>query len=168
MINDHRNISATAFDLLKQIERLRLRPYNDQTGKEIKDWVKGATIGYGHLISRQEWLTYDRGISENAALDLLLSDLKPFQDCVKAAINVPLKQREYDALVLLTFNIGTNAFKSSSLVKLVNDPRAVTEYSTLDKAWLAWNRSNDKIMPGLTNRRRAELAIYRDGIYQGW
>jgi hypothetical protein len=36
--------------LLKAVETLRLKPYDDQTSKDITAWIAGATIGYGHLI----------------------------------------------------------------------------------------------------------------------
>lgn len=44
------HLSNDGQNLLKNIEKLRLKPYNDQNGKEITSYVKGATIGYGHLI----------------------------------------------------------------------------------------------------------------------
>jgi len=47
-------MSNQGMGLLKSIEKLRLKPYDDQTGKEISSWVKGATIGYGYLIDPGE------------------------------------------------------------------------------------------------------------------
>ena len=43
------NLSQKATDLLKSIEVLALQPYDDQIGLKsapIKQWCKGATIGY--------------------------------------------------------------------------------------------------------------------------
>ncbi|EJW1430094.1 lysozyme, partial [Campylobacter jejuni] len=48
------HLSNDGQNLLKNIEKLRLKPYNDQNGKEITSYVKGATIGYGHLIGQNE------------------------------------------------------------------------------------------------------------------
>ena len=55
--------SRTLIELLKQVESLRLRPYDDQTDQEISAWVPGATVGYGHLIPQAEWRTFKGGIS---------------------------------------------------------------------------------------------------------
>ena len=53
--------SAKGIDLLKSIEELSTTPYDDQTGKDITIWVAGATIDYGHLISKAEWPKYKAG-----------------------------------------------------------------------------------------------------------
>ncbi|SEN77526.1 type VI secretion system secreted protein VgrG, partial [Nitrosomonas marina] len=47
-------LSEKGIEFLKSIETFRSKPYDDQTGENITQWVKGATIGYGHLISRSE------------------------------------------------------------------------------------------------------------------
>lgn len=44
-------------------------------------------------------------------------DLKIFEHAVNNAVKVPLKQNQFDALVSLTYNIGTGAFKNSTLLK---------------------------------------------------
>ncbi|EWS66880.1 Phage lysozyme, partial [Vibrio vulnificus BAA87] len=67
---------------LKQIEQLRLMPYDDQSGRPIKYWVEGATIGYGHLISKSEWDSYKDGTNEKKANELFKADLKPFESSV--------------------------------------------------------------------------------------
>ncbi len=153
--------------LLKEVETLRLQPYDDQTSKVISDWVKGATIGYGHLIAQAEWDTYKNGITEIDATTLFQQDLAPFVRDVCNAIMVPLKQNEFDALVILAFNIGTN-FKGSSVVKLINDPKTKTDYRTLEEAWKAWNKSQGQVMKGLVNRRQCEWKIYSENIYVRW
>lgn len=153
---------------LKQIEQLRLIPYDDQSGKPIKYWVKGATIGYGHLISESEWDNYKDGTTEQKANELFQADLKPFESSVNNAINVKLTQEQYDALVIFSFNIGIAAFKNSSAVKMVNSSDASTPYSTLEKAWKAWNKSQGKVNNGLINRRNAEWSIFHKGVYSGW
>ena len=43
-----------------------------------------------------------------------------------------------------------------------------TNYKTLDDAWMAWNKSQGKVMKGLTRRRQAELDIFHKGVYKGW
>lgn len=77
-------------------------------------------------------------------------------------------QNEFDAMVLLTFNIGQQAFSDSSVLKLVNNPGATTAYTSLESAWKAWNSSQGVVNRGLTNRRQAKWNIYNKGAYQKW
>lgn len=161
-------MSPEAAALLKVIETLRLAPYDDQTGKDITAWTEGATIGYGHLIAKDEWGTYKDGITAPQAGALFLADAAPFELEVGETITLGLQQYEFDALVILAFNIGKKAFRDSSVAKLVNDPDAVTSYASLEDAWKAWNKSQGKVMTGLTNRRAAEWRIYTSAVYARW
>ncbi|MEK7302216.1 MAG: lysozyme [Pseudomonadota bacterium] len=161
-------ISEKGLKLLRDVETLRLIPYDDQTGKETKVWTTGATIGYGHLINQAEWSTYKNGITETAANNLFQQDLAPFVKLVSASIAAPLEPNQFDALVILAYNIGPQSFQNSSLVKLVNDPDTQTPFDNLEAAWKAWNKSQGKIMNGLTNRRQCEWNIYSKNIYERW
>lgn len=161
-------VSPEGMDLLKGVEELHLKPYGDQTGKDISAWVKGAMIGYGHLIAQAEWSSYKIGLDHAGADALFDADLAPFVEVVSDAISVRLQQYQFDALVILAFNIGPDGFKTSSVAKLVNDPKGVTGYADLEAAWKAWNKSQGKEMKGLNNRRACEWAIYRSARYERW
>ena len=164
-------MSSRGTDLLKSVEEYRSHPYDDQTGEEIASWVPGATVGYGHLISESEWPDFcGREIGLLEANHIFAEDLSPFEFCVMGAIedSFQLDENKFDALVMLAFNIGQAGFKSSSVAKLVNNKHAVTSYFNLEDAWMAWNKSQGKIMRGLVNRRGAEWQMYSDGIYERW
>ena len=162
-------MSETGRDFLKDIEQLRLQPYDDQTGKPITKWVPGATIGYGYLIPKSEWSKYKNGISESQAQALFSNGLSKYEDSVKDSITMQLKPHQFDALVLLAYNIGVNAFESSSVVKLINNPKdPKANYPTVEKAWKAFNKSQGKVNRGLVNRRNAEYIMYTQGVYQHW
>lgn len=153
------DISESGKDLIRGFEGLRTKPYDDRTGKTITAWNEKATIGYGHLISREEWETYKNGITIDQANELLDRDLARFVSAVRSTVKPEIKQNQFDALVSLAFNIGVNRFKSSSLVKLING-EAGSSYPDKKTAWLAWNRADGKPNAGLTNRRKAELAMF--------
>lgn len=161
-------MSPEAVALLKAIETLRLTPYDDQTGGTITNWVEGATIGYGHLIAKNEWNTYKDGITVEGADALFLADAEPFERVVGESITVGVQQYEFDAMVILAFNIGPSGFRNSSVAKLVNDPKAVTTYASLEDAWKSWNKSQGKVNKGLINRRAAEWRIYTSATYARW
>lgn len=166
--NNNFSLSSNALDLLKFIEKLRLKPYDDQTGKDITSWCKGATIGYGHLIPSHEWEKYKNGIDAAAAQNLFVSDVFPYVMAVTSKVTAQLSQNQFDALVIFVFNIGINGFSSSAVLKLVNDPTATTVHKDLESAWKAWNKSQGIVNAGLVNRRNAEWNIYSNNLYQRW
>ena len=159
------SLSAGGRGYLESLESLSLQPYDDQTGKAISSWVRGATIGYGHLIAKSDWTLYKDGMTREQADHLLSADLAPFEQTVNTVITAPLTQQQFDALVIFAFNIGSGAFAKSSVVKLVNDPAAKTSYRNLEAAWMAWTKSQGRQMAGLVKRRNAEWNLYAQGIY---
>ncbi|MFB9866086.1 type VI secretion system PAAR protein [Vreelandella sulfidaeris] len=161
-------LSINGEQWLKGIERLRLMPYDDQTGEDIDRWSPGATIGYGHLVGQQEWSIYQRGITPEQAEQLFVDDLAPFVNIVNRVIKISLKSHQFDAAVMLAYNAGASGFSSSSAAKLINDPQAKTPYSSLENAWKAWNISQGKVNKGLINRRSAEWEMFSKGVYERW
>lgn len=167
-MNKKKHLSSQGLVFLKSIEQLRRKPYDDQTGKDITSWCKGATIGYGHLIPAHEWETHKKGINDAAANNLFMADLSRYVHSVASKVTPQLNQHQFDALVIFTYNIGIEGFLSSSVLKLINDPSADTPHKNLESAWRAWNKSQGVVNAGLTNRRNAEWMIYTKGIYQRW
>ena len=166
------SLSPSGESWLKQVEQLALQPYDDQKGIvpgiPLAEWVKGATIGYGHLVSRSEWDLYKNGITPEQADALFLDDVAPFEAVVNEVITASLAAHEFDALVIFAYNIGTAGFAGSSVAKMVNDSAADTRYATLEDAWKAWNKSQGKVNQGLINRRAAEWDMFALGIYRHW
>lgn len=158
--------SEKAKDIMRKMEHLYLYIYDDQTGKKTTKFVNGSTIGYGHLITSQsEFNSYLSGINEKQALDLFDRDLKPFEDNVnRVNKKSDLKQYEFDALVMLCFNIGSGNFNGSSVLKINNGIK--TPYSNIQSAFNAWNKSQGKIMNGLIKRRKLEGDLYTTGVYK--
>lgn len=161
-------LSPKATRLLQDIEKLATMPYDDQTGKNITHWVKGATIGYGHLISQRDWGLYKNGISKKEANALFKDDIAPFEAKIHNSVTRKIRQNEFDALLILVFNIGRTGFGRSSVLRLINNPGAKTAFATLKDAWMAWNKSQGRVNKGLTNRRKAEWNIYSKNIYKRW
>ncbi len=87
------------------------------------------------------------------ALIRLNQQADTFQQQMKKCIgDVPLHQYEWDAYVSLTFNIGSDAFCKSTLVKLLQQQDyvgACTQILRLDKF-------KGKPLAGLTKRRQEE------------
>ena len=112
-----------------------------------------VTIGYGST-------TYEDGskvkmgdkITRQKAEELLGNKVNMFERQVKSCVKVPLAQEEYDAFVSLTYNIGGQAFCSSTLVKKLN----AYDYEGACNEILKWDKFKGKPLPGLTKRRQQE------------
>lgn len=86
----------------------------------------------------------------------LEKDVKPFEKAVSNAVKVPLTQKQYDALVHLAFNIGTEAFKNSTVVKRLN----AGDMEGAKAAWGRFVKAGGKTVKGLVNRREAEISDF--------
>ncbi len=159
--------SRALIELLKQVESLRLKPYDDQTEHEISAWVPGATVGYGHLISQAEWPALKQGVNAAQADALFERDLAPFVATIHKGLQRAVLQQEFDAMVMLAFNIGSGAFSGSRVLRLINAGQGA-DSRELETAWKSWNRSQGKMMQGLVHRRQCEWDIFSKGIYVRW
>lgn len=146
---DEMHVSSRGIDLICNFEGKRLVAYDDGVGV----W----TIGFGTTI-------YPNGIkvkkgdvcTEAQAKAYMAHDLKKFELAVNNAVTVPLNQNQFDALVSLAYNIGTNAFKNSTLVKMLNAGDIRGAANQFD----VWIKAGSKRMQGLVNRRAKEKALF--------
>jgi len=117
----------------------------------------------------------DAAIREEARLinlpvdAVLRGDVRRFETAINEGITtVALRQGEFDALVSLAFNIGTGNFAGSTLRKKINENKyrtgdAAQRQTAIDQieiAFLAWDKSGGKQLPGLTARRKAEADAF--------
>ena len=126
---------------------IRLKAYRCQAGV----W----TIGVGHT---GKDVKEGMEITKEKAIELLKSDLRRFENTVNKSIKVTLKQHEFDALVSLAFNIGTNAFSKSTLVKKINAGANIKE---IEIEWKKWRKGGGKVLPVLVRRREREVKMYK-------
>ena len=93
-------------------------------------------------------------ITPERALVRLLGDAGKFEQAVKQCADVPLFQHEFDAYVSLTYNIGSGAFCSSTLVRKLK----AGDYAGACREILRWDKQAGRVLPGLTKRRQQEYA----------
>ena len=146
---DQMVVSLFGVELICGFEGKRLAAYDDGVGV----W----TIGFGTTV-------YPNGIkvmkgdtcTEAQAKTYMAHDLKKFEATVNKAVTVQLNQNQFDALVSLAYNIGTNAFSKSTLVKKLNanDIRGAVDQFDV------WVNAGGKRMQGLVNRRAKEKALF--------
>lgn len=87
------------------------------------------------------------------AVQRALADSAKFEGAIKSCVTAPLSQAEYDLYTNLSYNIGSSAFCSSTIVKRLN----AQDYAGACESILAWRYAAgfDCSMPG--NRRCAGL-----------
>ena len=108
------------------------------------------TIGAGHTEGVKEGDT----ITKEQALDLLADDLHGFSAQIAPSVKAWCTEHEFVAMLSLAYNIGTTAFKRSSVLRLHN---AGAKTQAAD-AFLLWKFAGGK--PILLSRRKKERTEY--------
>ena len=161
--------SMNGIEMLKAKEGKRM-----EKGKHIlyDDQALNATIGYGYLVhmgkvgsDKVSEKPFINGIDENKALKLLKETIIEFENTVNQAIEDTMEQNEFDAFVLLAYNIGSNAFRKSSIVSKFNEG----DKMGAGTRFLDWCKIkvNGKLeeSKGLKNRRIEEKNLFESGLY---
>jgi len=138
-------------------EAIILTPYIDSGG--VKTVGIGATVSDIPDIKSWSW---DKEISITQAVDMFLRHVDKYAAAVNKALKVDVTQEQFDALVSITYNIGTGGMAGSTFMRRVNEKAAPDRVAA---AMLMWNKDNGKTIPGLTTRRRKEGALYASGVY---
>lgn len=102
-------ISDQGIAVLKLREGVRHKAYLDTKGI--------PTIGVGHtgpeVVLGTVW-------TDDEIDRVFRQDIKITEQVINYAVYTPLSQHQYDALVSFVFNIGTSAFKRSTMLKYLN------------------------------------------------
>ena len=137
-------INKQTLNLIKHYEGCKLKAYLCPAGV--------LTIGYGHTKNVK------RGdvISQQQADEVLVADLKEFENAVNDMVLVPLTENQRGALISFAFNVGIHALKKSTLLKKLN----AKDYQGAANEFLRWNKAGGKELKGLTLRRQAERELF--------
>ncbi len=153
-------ISQNGIKFLKEVEGWECNVYKDVAGL--------ATIGVGHLLTKQELMTgriilglnnvsYEDGLSDSQVDQLLDQDLDSFEEAVNDLVKVDINQDQFDCLVSFSFNVGVSAFRNSTLLRLLNSGQKDEVPNQLRR----WNKAGGKVISGLINRREKEIKLWR-------
>ena len=144
--------SPEGIALIKKYEGCRLTAYPDP-GTGGAPW----TIGYGwtHPVDGKP-VSPGMTIHQATADRLLKIGLVSYENDVLKLVRVKLTQGQFDALVSFAYNVGSRALSTSTLLKKLNggDIKGAAD------EFLRWNKAGGKVMPGLTNRRKAERDVF--------
>lgn len=144
-----RQVSAHVLNLMRQWEGDELKAYRDTGGI--------LTIGVGHTgpdVHAGETITEDQSIA------LLAHDLLGAEATVEAVVRVPLNDNQFGTLVDFVFNLGGGAFRSSTLLRVVN----ARMFDHVPIELMKWDRGHVNghllVIQGLINRRRHEVTLW--------
>ena len=151
---DRRSIAALSLSAVALVGLAMSEGYSDKAVIPIPGDV--PTIGFGTT----QGVKLGDKTTPQKALGRALRDVQKFEGAVKRCVAVPLHQYEYDAYVQLSYNIGGNAFCSSTLVRKLNG----SDYPGACAEILRWDRAGGKKIPGLSNRRQAEYKQCMGGL----
>lgn len=118
------------------------------------------TIGVGHT---GKDVKKGMHITKEKALELLKQDLQKFENAVNKYAITNLKQNEFDALVSFSFNVGTQAFKNSTLLKRINNNK---DTESIKREFYKWKYGGGKVLPVLIARRKREYLLFKEGKYE--
>ncbi len=139
--------SQNAYNLVKAFEGCRLEAYPDPgTGGE--PW----TIGYGSTVG----VTAGMVITQEQADARLERDMAAAAAAVEKYRAAPLNQNQFDALCDFVFNVGAEAFRTSTLLRLLNS----RSYKSAAYEFGRWTRAGGRVLPGLVKRRAAERQLF--------
>jgi len=138
--------SVLALGSIAGFEGYRERTYDDGVGVN--------TIGFGAT----EGVKPGDKIDPVRAVQRLAADTDAHAKGIARCIgDVPLHQHEFDAYVILAYNIGVGAFCKSTLVKKLK--QVPPDYAGACAEILRWNKAGGRELRGLTKRRQAEHAM---------
>lgn len=145
-------ISSIGLDLLNEFEDCKLTAYEDEAGI----W----TIGWG-TTHYEDYAPVRKGdiVSKMIANNLRDHELEGIYSKLIDFVKVHLDQCQWDAIICLAYNIGVQAFKTSTLLKEINKHGEILpDYFT---RWRKVHKDGKLVASkGLLERRKKEYMLF--------
>jgi lysozyme len=181
-------VSEAGLDLIRAEEGLRLHAYPDPAsdlaratpnrrwGFEPADGIRAQlpvavqlkngspwTLGYGNTRrpDGRRFLPGDTCTKAEAEAWLRLM-VEGVENVVRQALQRPVTQPMWDALISIAWNVGEHNLADSRLMELINAGQLIEATREFDR----WNKAGGRVEPGLVKRRDREQEMFRDGIRQ--
>lgn len=142
--------SAVGINLIKRNEGCELTAYLDQIA-DPPVW----TIGYGDTLGIHEGMTITAAEAEARLVARLAREFEPAVNAVLEGS--PTSQPQFDAMISLSWNIGSGAFTERCSVPRYH---RLSNYARAADAFLLWNQAGGQTRSGLTRRRNEERSLY--------
>jgi len=138
------NPNEKALQLIKSFENFRSKAYLDLAGIPTIGWgtTKGVKLGMTTTVEQaEEWLKRDVAEIENS---------------IALLIKIPLEEAQFAALVSLAYNIGISQFKTSTLLKKLNEG----DKQGVIQLFMRWRYVHHREVAGLAQRRKHECELF--------
>jgi len=140
----------TDLSIIRKYEGMKLKAYKCPAGV----W----TIGFGATF-------YENGtkvkegdvITRDRADKLLFFMAQKFLAVIRPMITAKLTANQESALLSFAYNVGTEAFRRSTLLRKVN---ANPADPTIRQEFAKWIKAGGAVLPGLQRRRAEEADLY--------
>jgi len=139
-------LNESGYNALHQREGLRLKPYLD-TQK-----IPTIALGNTYYLDGRKVTMQDKPLTKSESEQLGKITADKFAKEVDRLVMSEVNQNQFNALVSLSYNIGLNGFKNSTVLRKVNknpkDPK-------IKEAFMMWTKN-----PELIGRRKSEVEQY--------
>lgn len=137
-------------------------------GKLIKDGPHaGCYAAYQDRFNgKLDVPTIGPGLTEDVHMGLVLTrdecsqrfrkELVKHEAAINKLVTVPISQNAYDALVSLSYNVGTGAVAKSTVMKRLNKG----DYVGASEAFKFFNKAGGGVVNGLVQRRASEASLF--------
>jgi lysozyme len=162
-------ICNRAIELIKHFESLHDGDLTTIALEPKQCPAKIWTIGFGHALRTLDGKRFLKGeadkaqayerfpsLTEAQATKLLAFDLEKFELDVKRFAKVELNENQLGALVSFAYNVGSTAFKNSTLLRKLN----TYDFQGASLQFRRWTKSDGVELRGLIRRRNNEKRLF--------
>lgn len=167
------NLSPNGIALIHHFESLRLKAYDDATGRTSVSRLfplRGTpTIGWGTTVYPDgSPVKMGDEITEDFANEIFVIQLPTYENMVKRLVSRRLLQQEFDGLTSFCYNAGTGYIsKSTRKHVLYNLWKHVNSHKDAEFMQKYWHdlavTSGGRKMAGLVRRRKSEAHLFATG-----
>lgn len=145
--------------LIRKYEGCSLVAYKCPSGKPTIGWgstfyADGTPVQMGDKIDQA---------TANQLFDIMIAK---FEQQIRLILGdtlcATLPKEAIDTLISFSYNCGVNALAKSTLLKRIKENK--TNLEEIENQWMRWNKSNGKVLNGLTKRRAEEFKMYKEAV----
>lgn len=114
------------------------------------------TIGWGTTRINGKPVTQGMKITRDQAIEYFNHDMSHFEQEICDCVKVPLTDNQFAALMSFIYNFGGTKFRSSTLLKKLNQ----RDYQGAANEFGRWIHADGQVLQGLVTRRQKEKELF--------
>ncbi len=148
MKNIKQKLTAIGLSSTLVLSGVFISKYEGKENKPYLDPVNILTVCYGSTKN----VIKNKLYTDDECLKILSEDIQENNKQLLKLVKVPLNQNQHAAFLSFIYNIGYIKFKTSTLLRKLNNK----EYTEACNQLLRWDKAGGKVLKGLTLRRQEE------------